>query len=96
MIVEKLNEKQIGHMIHALGISYPGRDGKLLVPGKRHKPLPVAYRNYYQVDFCEEWEDLVAKGMAVEGTSLNLHYYFVTKKGVSYIRELGYLFKDGE
>ena len=87
-----VNKKQVGHMLHALGIAYPRSE--LLLPGKRYRPLPVAYRNYYQDSFCKEWQDLVDKGMAGEGNVIGLHYYYVTKKGISHLRDIGYLFED--
>ena len=89
-----LSEKQIGYMIHALGISHPGKDGKSLVPYKRYRPLPVAYRNYYQVSFCKEWQDLIDKGMAAEANAIGQHYYSVTEKGIAHLKSLGYLFKE--
>ncbi len=93
ILIKELNKKQIGYMLHALGISYQ-RNGKALVPGKRCRPLPVAYRNYYQVSFCKEWQDLIDKGMAKESNAIGQHYYYVTPDGIAELKTLGYLFKE--
>ena len=88
-----LSEEQLGNMLHALGIAHQ-RGSELLVPHKRHRPLPSAYRNYYQVQFSEEWEDVIELGMAGEGNAIGQHYYHVTKEGIAHLKSLGYLFKE--
>ena len=83
-------EEKIRIMLHALGISHT-RNGDYVQPNKRYRPYPESYRNYYQIEDCEDWNDLVSKGYAEKReSSLNLKYYFVTSKGKEYLKELGY------
>ncbi len=89
-----INETQISHMLHALGIEYERKSGKLLVPGRRCRPLPIAYRNYYQTSFDKEWQGLIDMDMAWEDNAIGQHYYMVTQKGIDYLKEIGYLFKE--
>ena len=80
-------------MLHALGIGY-GKDGQPLMPKKRYRPLPVIYRNHYQIDDDCDWNTLVKKGFAKKSRNLDMNFYIVTKKGISKLKDIGYLFKE--
>ena len=87
-----VTDSQIGKMLHALGIQYT-KSGKEMKPNQKYNPLPVSYRNHYQVNPDTDWEILISMGYAVKDKALNLNWYFVTAEGIAFLRELGYRFK---
>jgi len=82
-------KKTIRNMLHAMGISHTSSND-YMQPNKRYSPYPTSYRNYYQVESCEDWEVLVETGFAVKGKSIGMNYYSVTKEGKEYLQSLGY------
>jgi hypothetical protein len=58
-----INNEQIRKMKHALGISYD-RNNCEVVPNKIYRPKLKSHRNHYQIDQCDDWDDLVEKGLA--------------------------------
>lgn len=88
-----LTESQLHKIKHALGISHD-HNGNYTIPKKIYRPKLQAYRNYYQIKQCDDWDDLVEKGLAVKGESIGLNYYFVTAEGIQYLKDLGYRFND--
>jgi hypothetical protein len=86
----KFPQEDIKVMLHALGISHH-KNGEYIQPNKRYSPYPTTYRNYYQIDKCEIWEELKNKGFANDSiSSLNLHFYYVTDEGKKHLKSLGY------
>lgn len=85
--VFKPSIKQLDNIAHSLGIALYDA---LLNPKKEYKTLPVEfYRNYFQVDKNDSWDELCNEGFA--GFSSNsahgLMFYYVTEKGIIYFRE---------
>ena len=76
-------------MLHALGIEYTSRNKKV-EPNTKYRPHLLSHRNYYQIDNCEDWNLMVNLKLA----TFRKGYYFVTDYGKSYLRDLGYIFKD--
>lgn len=87
-----ISNSQIGKMLHALGVQY-SKNGNEIKPNKRNNPLPISYRNYYQTLFDAEWEILISEKYAIKSKCNNLNYYFVTKEGIIFLKQLGYKFK---
>jgi len=86
-----ISDNQIRMMLHALGIEYT-RNGERTIPNKTYRPKLNAYRNYYQINNDADWNDLVDKELAVQGTHIGQNYYFVSHDGIEYLRSLGYRF----
>ena len=86
------DDDHISKMLHALGISYHNDD--VLIPNKRYRPYPTSYRNHYQIKIDEDWEEMIKLGYADKGTSIDLNYYYVTKEGKEYLKEMGYRWKE--
>ena len=91
----EINKEQLEDMLHSLGIEYTSKNIKV-EPKKRHNPLPVSCRNYYQQKNNESWNKLVSLGYAEyrKGENEWQCFYFVTQKGKQYLKELGYKWKE--
>ena len=90
---DEINKSQTHLMLHALGIEYEPRRGCVLVPGRRCRPLPRAYRNHYQIEDDYYWNVLVRKGFAKKLRNMDMNFYVVTENGIDKLKRLGYLFK---
>jgi len=83
--------KEIRLMLHALGISHHN-NGDYIQPNRRYSPYPTSHRNYYQTTDCEDWNNLVSKGLATyrKGKESWQDFYFVTDDGKHCLKTLGY------
>ncbi len=88
----QLTEEQIKKMLHAIGILWNRRKSSEIKPYIRYRPKPIAYRNHSQQELDSDWENLVEIGMAKKTTAIGLPVYFVTEKGIQYLRDIGYNF----
>ena len=79
---------QVENMLHALGLDKRG----YIKPNVRRRPLPRAYRNHFAIKFDENWEDLIAKGLALKANSIGINHYIVTERGIAYLKKIGYKF----
>lgn len=88
----QLTQEQIRKMKHALGISHDQKNREV-VANKIYRPKLKSYRNHYQIDQHNDWDDLVEKGLAKKKEAFSLNFYLVTTKGIVYLQELGYQFE---
>lgn len=88
----QITEEQIQKMKHALGISYDKKN-RQVVPNKIYRPKLKSYRNHYQIDQCDDWDDLVSKGFAKKKEALGMNFYLVAADGIDHLKELGYQFE---
>lgn len=90
--VTPLSDEQLRKMKHALGISYDLKNREV-VPNKIYRPKLMSYRNHYQIDQCDDWDSLVAKGFAKKMEAIGMNFYLVTAEGIAHLKELGYQFE---
>jgi hypothetical protein len=75
-IVSQLSESQLRKMKHAVGIEDE-------ISGNYD-----FYRNRYVVPSDPEWDDLIAKGLALKTRALDLDYYYLSEEGKEVIISL--------
>lgn len=90
--MKPLTAEQIRKMKHALGISHDHKNNEV-VPNKIYRPKLKSYRNHYQIEQCDDWDDLVEKGLAKKKEAFSLNFYLVTAEGIAHLQELGYRFE---
>lgn len=88
----QLTQEQIQKMKHALGILHDQKNREVIA-NKIYRPKLKSYRNHYQIDQCNDWDDLVEKGLAKKRDAFSLNFYLVTTEGIDYLQELGYRFE---
>lgn len=90
--MSQITPEQIRKMQHALGISHDQKNREV-VANKIYRPKLKSYRNHYQIDQCDDWDNLVEKGFAHKREALGMNFYLVSADGIAHLKELGYQFE---